>query len=106
MPRICIAAIFEVSAGIEFWKVHCHPPLSARSKDSKRDFQLRFIRLEVRPLREAVPLRSGRGAQGHRAADLQLRAAAHAVLPCELDGLLRHLLLDVRSGTARRVPEA
>ena len=88
--------------------LHCLPLLSARctGSDFKRGIQLRFIPWEVRPVREAFQVRGGRGAQGHRAPDLQLRAAAHAVLPRELDGLLRHFLLDVRSGSTRRVPEA
>ena len=51
-------------------------------------------------------MRSGCGAQGHGAADLQLLAAAHAYLPCELDGLLLDLLLDVCPGTARGGLEA
>ena len=65
-----------------------------------------MIPFKVRPPRAAVLVRSGRGAQGRRIEDLQLQAAAHAYLPRELDGLLLDLLLDVRSGTARGVPEA
>ena len=66
----------------------------------------RSIPSKVRPPWAAVLVRSGRGAQGRRIEDLQLQAAAHAYLPRELDGLLLDLLLDVRSGTARRVLEA
>ena len=69
-------------------------------------FRTRSVLCEVRPPRAAVLVRSGQGAQGHRAEDLQLRAAAHAHLPRELDGLLLDVLLDVCSGTARRVLEA
>ena len=80
--------------------------MSAISCITGERFRARSILCEVRPPRAAVLVRSGRRAQGHGAADLQLQAAAHAYVPRELDGLLLDLLLDVRSGTARRVLEA